>query len=104
MIVIASLIGFAFWISWDVFLRIQNRFLRFLGRLSFFLFSVAASFPLSLALQPKLPDFRVIGDGGVGMAYNALTVASLYATIPCCIMLMSAFGLSRLKGPMPVVT
>jgi hypothetical protein len=32
-------------------------------------------------LIPMLPDFRTQGDGGVGLAYNTLSVAGLYTCL-----------------------
>jgi hypothetical protein len=102
MAVIANLAAFAFWILSPIFVRIENRLLRFLARVGFLAISVTVSIPISIAVQPLLPDFRTAGDGGVGMAHNALSVATLYAATPCAIMLASAYSLSlRMGKPTP---
>jgi len=95
IIVSAKLIAFAFWLSSDAFFRFKNRFLRFLARFAFLVISVGVSIPISLSLQPLLPDFRTQGDGGVGMAHNALSIAALFTAVPCSILIVFAFALSR---------
>lgn len=92
-LVFANLVGLAFWILSPVFAKIENRLLRFLGRFAFLAISITASIPISMALQPLLSDLRTAGDGGVGMAHNALSAAILYAAVPCAIMLVTGYGL-----------
>ncbi|WP_222435778.1 hypothetical protein [Rubripirellula tenax] len=95
------MVDFAFRLSSGSFSRIENRSLRFVCRAGFLAVAVGVSIPVSLSLQPLLPDFRAQGDGGVGMAHNALSNAALFAAVPCGLMLAAALMLSRAVPAIP---
>lgn len=99
--VAAKLIVFAFWLSSNAFSRIENKALRFACRIAFLAIMVGISIPISRSLQPLLPDFRVQGDGGVGMAQNALSVAALFAALPCGLMIVLALVLRQTVPVIP---
>lgn len=50
---------------------------RVAARLAFFALPIAVAAPLAWLCLPLLPDFREVGDGGIGMAWNFLAQLAL---------------------------
>lgn len=70
--------------------RIQSLLGRMTAWCLFIAATAAAAYPLIRVILPNLHDFRTQGDGGVGMAYNALALVATLLLTPAVICILFA--------------
>lgn len=91
LIVVAKLLVFLLAVASSSLTQVFGVWLRLLVLTSLLAASATVSFIVTPRLIPLLPDFREQGDGGVGLAYNALSIGGLYAGLAIATLSLSVF-------------
>ncbi len=75
---------------------VNSRLMRFFAFAATLMAIVAIAVPLTMFIVPRLPDFRTVGDGGVGMAYNLICKVATILMVPASTCLLAGLLLTSI--------
>lgn len=94
----ARLMSFGLKLAERRFASMQSAGKRFLAWVAFLAVLAAASIPTVLVLLQNMPDFRTTGDGGVGMAFNAVARVAVSLLIPAVLACVMGFAVAGFRN------